>query len=162
MRQESLVVLVNCEVFIMVKGRKSCSRLRGWREKSCRSKPEKANARAVVISELDSAPLSLCESGQPSRRGEARIAPEASTRSKGWTLRGERRQRAQKEPSGTWEAWHGGPAARRDRASKGNHNLGRGHAVASERPVVAEKPRLQSRWSQGALLKSCRVRSHWS
>ena len=58
----------------------------------------------AIVRELDSAPLSLPESGQPPRRGEASTGPEATTESKGWTLRGERRQRAQTEPSGTWEA----------------------------------------------------------
>ena len=144
---------MNCEVFIMVKGRKPCSRLCGWREQSCWSKPGKANARAVMSRELVSASLRLVESGQPFRRGEARIGPEASTRCKDRTLRGERRQRAQTESPGTWEARHGGPALRQGQLSKGSHNLEMGCAVESDRPVVAMKPRLQSRWSQGALAK---------
>jgi hypothetical protein len=151
--KQSSVGLVNCDVFIMVNGRKPCSQLCGWREQSCQSKPEKANARAVVFRELDSASLNVHESGQPSRRGEASTGPEASTSCKGRTLRGERRQRAQREPSGTWEARPSGPAGRQVRLSKGSHNLGMGWAVASDRPVVAAKFRLMSGWSQGALAK---------
>ena len=153
MRQESSVVLVNCKVFIMVKGQKPCSQLCGWREQFRRSKPEAANARAVVFRELVSASLNAIESGQPSRRGEARIGPEASTKCKGRTLRGERRQRVQTEPPGTWEAQHRGPAGRRAQSLKGSHNLQRSGVAESDRPVVAEKFRLQSEWSQGALAK---------
>ena len=103
--------------------------------------------------ELVSASLSLDESGQPFRRGEACIGPEASTKCKGRTLRGERRQRAQKGPPGTWEARHSRSALGLEQLSEGSHNLAMGCAVASERPIVAVKPRLQSRWSQGALAK---------
>src|SRR6266404_9363859 len=136
-RQESSVVLVKCNVFIMIEGRKSCSQLCGRREQSCRSKPEEANARAVVSRELESASLNLIESGQPFRRVEASISPEASTRCTGWTLRGDRRQRAQTEPTGTWEARHSRSAASSEPPLKRSHNLGTGRVVASERPIVA-------------------------
>jgi hypothetical protein len=152
-RQESSVVLVNCEVFIMVKGQKPCSQLCGWREQFRWSKPEAANARAVVFRELDSASLSKTESGQPFRRGEASIGPEALTKCRGWTLRGERRQRAQTEPSGTWEARHRRPAARQQQPKGRRHNPLRCGAVESDRPIVAVKPRLESGGSQGALVK---------
>jgi hypothetical protein len=144
---------MNCEVFIMVKGQKSCSQLCGWREQFRRSKPEAANARAVVFRELDSASLNENESGQPFRRGEASIGPEALTKRRGWTLRGERRQRAQKEPTGTWEARHRCSAARQRQPMGRRHNFQRCGAVASDRPIVAVKFRLQSGWSQGALIK---------
>jgi hypothetical protein len=111
-RQESSVVLMNCEVFIMVNGQKPCSQLCDRREQSYRSKPEAAKARAVVYRELDSASLNILESGQPSRRGEASTGSEALTKCKGRTLRGEWRQRAQTEPTGTWEARHCRSAAR--------------------------------------------------
>ena len=137
----------------MISGRKSCSQLCGWREQSCWSKPEAANARAVVSRELDSASLNETESGQPSRRGEASISPEALTRRTGRTLRGERRQRAQIEPPGTWEARHHGLAAKQEQPPRRSHNPWRGGAVASERPIVAEKSRLESGGSQGALAK---------
>jgi hypothetical protein len=152
-RQESSVVLVKCNVFIMVNSRKPCSQLCGWWEQSCRSKPETANARAVVSRELVSASLNLIESGQPSRRGEARIGPEASTKCKGRTLRGERRQRVQTEPLGTWEARHRRPAVGRRQSLRGSHNLQRSGVAESDRPIVAEKFRLESEWSQGALAK---------
>jgi len=152
-RQESPMGLMNCKVFIVIIGQKSCSQLCGWREQSCQSKPEAANARAVVSRELNSASLSISESGQPFRRGEASTGPEALTKSKGRTLRGERRQRAQTEPPGTWEARHSRLAARRKQPPRRSHNPGVGSAAASERPIVAGKFRLQSGWSQGALAK---------
>ena len=144
---------MNCKAFITVKGQKPCSQLCGWREQSCQSKPEAANARAVVFRELDSASLNENESGQPFRRGEASIGPEALTKRRGWTLRGERRQRAQTESSGTWEARHSRLAARPEQPLKRSHKLETGRAVASERPIVAKKFRSQSEWSQGALAK---------
>lgn len=152
-RQESSVVLMNCEVFIMVKGQKPCSQLCGWWEQSCWSKPEAANARAVVSRELDSASLNVNESGQPSRGGEASTGPEALIKCRGRTLRGERRQRAQTEPTGTWEAQHSRSAERQEQPMRRSHNDQRCCAVASERPIVATKFRLQSGRSQGALVK---------
>src|SRR2546423_15666409 len=97
----------------MVKGQKPCSQLCGRGEQFRWSKPEAANARAVAFRELDSASLNENESGQPSRRGEASIGCEALTKCRRRTLRGERRQRAQTEPTGSWEARHCRPAARR-------------------------------------------------
>src|SRR4029079_10415700 len=119
----------------------------------CRSKPEAANARAVVYRELDSASLNINGSGQPFRRGEASIGPQALTKCRGRTLRGERRQRAQTEPTGTWESRHRRAAARQQQPTGRTHNPQRCDAVASERPIVAVKFRLQSGWSQGALVK---------
>ena len=144
---------MNCNVFIMVKGQKPCSQLCGWWEQSCWPKPETANARAVVFRELDSASLNENESGQSSRGGEASTGPEALTKRRGRTLRGERRQRAQTEPTGTWEARHGRGAARQPQPMGRSHNSQRCDAVASDRPIVAAKFRLQSGWSQGALVK---------
>ena len=144
---------MNCKVFIMVNGRKPCSQLCGRREQSCPSKPEAANARAVVSRELVPASLNVLESGQPFRRGEASTVPEASTRCKGRTLRGERRQRAQTEPPGTWEAQHSRSAARPEQPGEGSHNLALGRVAESDRPIVAAKFRLESGWSQGALAK---------
>src|SRR5437879_13893488 len=100
-RQESSVGLVNCNVFIMINGRESCSQLCGWREQSCRTKPEAANARAVVSRELVSASINVIESGKPSRTGEASISPGASTSSKRVTPRGTGKQRAQTDPPAT-------------------------------------------------------------
>src|SRR5438876_12271099 len=98
----------------MVNGQKTCSQLCGWREQSCQSKPEAANARAVVSRELESASLNVIESGQPSRGGEASNGPEALIKWRGRTLRGGRRQRAQTEPPGTWDAGKSRTAARRE------------------------------------------------
>src|SRR5262245_57386222 len=106
----------------MVRGQKPCSQLCGWWERSCWSKPEVANARAVATRELDSAPLNVIGSGQPFRRGEASIGPEAVTKRKGRTLRGERRQRVQTEPPGTWEARHRRSAARQQQPKGRRHN----------------------------------------
>src|SRR5438876_10536335 len=126
----------------MVNGQKSCSQLCGWREQSGQSKPEAANARAVVSRELESASLNLIESGQPPRRGEASNGPEALTKCRGRTLRGERRQRVQIVPPGTWEARHSRIAARQEQPMRRSHNPQRRGAVASERPIVAVKCRL--------------------
>src|SRR6058998_997915 len=101
----------------MVNGQKTCSQPCGWREQSCQSKPEAANARAVVSRELESASLNVIESGQPSRGGEASNGPEALTKCKGRTLRGERRQRADRNTGNL-----GGPAqtpCRKARAANG-------------------------------------------
>jgi len=152
-RQESSVVLMNCNVFIMVKGQKSCSQLCGWWEQSCWSKPETANARAVVSGELDSASLNINGSGQPFRRGEASTDSETLTKCKGRTPRGDRRQRAQTETPGTWEARHRRCAARQQPPMGRRHNPQRCGVVESDRPIVAVKFRLQSGWSQGALVK---------
>ena len=55
----------------MIKDRKSCSRPRARWAHRHRVKPGKANARAVAIRELDSAPLHSTGNGQPARGGEA-------------------------------------------------------------------------------------------
>src|SRR5215475_5407393 len=137
----------------MVRGQKPCSQLCGWREQFRWSKPETAKARAVVSRELDSASLNLNGSGQPFRRGEASTDSEALTKCEGRTPRGERRQRASREPLGTWEARHRGSAARQQQPMRRSHNPPRRSVVASDRPIVAVKFRLQSGWSQGALAK---------
>ena len=152
-RQESPVVLMNCKCVHHGKGSKPCSQFCGWREQFRWSKPETANARAVVTRELDSASLNVNGSGQPFMRGEANTDSEALTKCKGRTLRGERRQRAQTETPGTWEARHRRCAARQQQSMGRRHNPQRRGAVASDRPIVAGKFRLQSGWSQGALAK---------
>ena len=144
---------MNCKVFIMVKGQEPCSQLCGGREQFRWSKPETANARAVVFRELDSASLNLNGSGEPFRRGEASTDSEVLTKCKGRTPRGDRRQRAQTETPGTWEARHRRYAARQQQPKGRRHNPPRCGAVASDRPIVAVKFRLQSGWSQGALVK---------
>ena len=140
----------------MVKGQKPCSQLCGWREQFRWSKPGAAKARAVVSRELGSASLNLNGSGQPLRRGEASTGSEVLTKCEGRTPRGERRQRAPTEPSGTWEARHRRSAARQQQPMRRSHNPPRCSVVASDRPIVAVKFRLQSGWSQGALVKDTR------
>ena len=137
----------------MIISRKSCSQPRSAGEQSSTPRPRKANVRAVASRELVSASLHLDGSGQPAECGEASIGREASTIRIDRTPRGERRQRAQTEPTGTWEARHSSPALRRVQPLKGSHNLQRGLVWESERPIVAEKSGLKSGWSQGALAK---------
>ena len=57
----------------MIKDGKSCSRLRARWAHRHRVKPEEMNARAVALSELDSASLHLDGKGEPARGGEAGI-----------------------------------------------------------------------------------------
>jgi len=76
-------------------------------ERSATLKLGKANARAVASRELGSASLRKDGSGQPAELGEASTGLEATTRSTERTPRGGRRQRARKEPAGTWETRFG-------------------------------------------------------
>ena len=119
------------KVSIMVKGRKPCSAVGGWREQSCGSKPGWTNARAVAARELGSASLHEKGSGQSPGYDEARIRLEAPIKRKGGTPRGERRQRVRTEQSGTWEARRRALTARLGRLSGGSHNSGRGGVAAS-------------------------------
>jgi len=131
-RQASLVVLVNWNVLIMTNGRESCSRpLSEW-ERSCPLRLGKANARAVASRELESASLHEIGSGQPAEDGEASMGREGSTRCTGPTPRGERRQRARKEPSGTWETRSGVQR----QPPRGSHNPGRGRIAVSDGLIV--------------------------
>jgi len=61
-------------------------------------------------------------SGQPFQEGEARIGGEDSISTRR-TPRGGRRQRAWKEPSGTWETRPGAEAKSRGQRPQGSHNL---------------------------------------
>ena len=135
--KQSLVVLVNCNVFTMIKDRKSCSRPQsGWE----RSRPltlGKANARAVASRELGSASLHEIGSGQSAGCDEASIGGEAAIRGTRRTPRGERRQRARTEPLGTWEARFGVLACGAGQPLAGSHNRRRGRIAASEGLIVA-------------------------
>src|SRR3972149_2887849 len=141
-------------------GRKSCSQLRSQWGRPGWFKLEKANARAVAIRELGSA--SLHKSGVASLPDEAAHAPgrEATTVGTDRTPRGERRQRVQKEPAGTWETRFG---VFRRQPLTGSHNRRRGRIAASEGLIVAVEvrasrggakvtcePRRRPGWSQGA------------
>jgi hypothetical protein len=123
----------------MIKDRESCSRpLSGW-ERSCPLKLGKANVRAAAFGELGSASLREIGSGQSAGFGEASIAGADSIRRPQRTPRGERRQRARKEPSGTWEALR---RAGRRQPRIGSHNSPWGDEAASDGLIVAVISRL--------------------
>ena len=123
----------------MIIGRKSCSRVQSVGERSAALKLGKAKARAVASRELGSASLRKSESGQPAENGEASTALEASTKSTERTLRGGRRQRALKEPPGTWETRFG---VLWGEPLTGSHNRWRGRIAVSDGLIVAVKSRL--------------------
>ena len=161
--KRSLVVLVNCKVFIVIIGRQSYSPLCGGREQSSPSRPEAAKARDVVSCELVSASLQRnTESGQPPKKGEASIVPEATTMCRGWTLRGVRRQHAPTEPLGTWEARFSGPAAAAGQRSRRSHKPELCGIAASERPIVARKFRSSRDGAKGPWSESGGVRGNRS
>ena len=161
-RQASLVVLVNCNVLTMINGRESCSRpLSGW-ERSCPLKLGKANARAVASRELDSASLHKTGSGQPAECGEASIGREDSIPCTDRTPRGERRQRARKEPLGTWEARYGVLARKAGQPLAGSHNRWRGRIAASDGLIVVSICRSSRQGAKEPWPESSRVRGTWS
>jgi hypothetical protein len=160
--KQSLVVLVNCNVLTMINGRESCSRpLSGW-ERSCPLKLGKANARAVASRELGSASLrklgvaSLPELVKPASVGKHSIP--CTDR----TPRGGRRQRAQTEPLGTWEARFGVPARKAGQPLAGSHNRWRGRIAASEGLIVAWICRSSRQGAKEPWPESSRVRGTWS
>jgi hypothetical protein len=154
--KQSLVVLVNCNVFTMIKDRKSCSRPQsGWE----RSRPltlGQANARAVASRELGSASLHETGSGQSAGCDEACIGGEAPIRRTRRTPRGERRQRARTEPPGTWEARIG---VQRGQLPARSHKCRRGRFAASEGFIVASSRRSSRRGAKEPWPASRRVRS---
>src|SRR5207248_11215840 len=91
----------------MVTDRKPCSRPQGGRERSCPPRLGKVNARAGAPRELGTASLRAIGSGQTAEYDEASIGREASIMCTDRTPRGARRQRARKEPAGTWETRFG-------------------------------------------------------
>ena len=143
----------------MIIGRKSCSRTRSERGRPCSLRLGEANARAVASRELGSASLRKTESGQPAEDGEARTALEASTRSTERTLRGGRRQRAQKEPAGTWETRFGVLGGQ---PLTGSHNRWGGRIAESDGLIVAVKSRLSRDGAKEPWPGSCRVRGNRS
>jgi len=154
--KQSLVVLVNCNVLTMTKDRESCSRPLSGRERSCPLKLGKANARAVASCELGTASLRKTGSGQPARCGKASIGGEASIRRIHRTPRGDRRQRARTEPSGTWEARNG---VQRGQLPAGSHNRRRGRFAASDGRIVALSRRSSRRGAKAPWPGSRGVRS---
>src|ERR1035441_6924436 len=143
----------------MIMGRESCSCAQSMGERSAAPKLGKAKARAVASRELGSASLHKTESGQPAGNGEASTALEASNKSTERTLRGERRQRARKEPAGTWETRCG---VLRGQPLTGSHNRWRGRIAVSDGLIVAGKFRLSRDGAKEPWPGSCRVRGDWS
>lgn len=143
----------------MIIGRKSCSRTRSERGRPCSLKLGEANARAVASRELGSA--SLRKVGVASLPDEVKPASvrEATTVGTDRTPRGERRQRARKEPAGTWETRFG---VRSGQPLTGSHNRWRGRVAVSDGFIVAAKFRLSRDGAKEPWPGSSRVRSNRS
>jgi hypothetical protein len=107
----------------MIIGRKSCSRTRSEWGRPCSPRLGEANARAVASRELGSASLHILGVASLPNKVKPALEWEATTVGAVQTPRGERRQRAQKEPAGTWETrfgvFNGQPLT-------GSHNRWRG------------------------------------
>ncbi len=153
------LVLVNCNELIVINGRKSCSQTQSARGRPCTLRLGEANARAVASRELGSAPLHVL--GVASLSDEVKPAPdwEATTKGTNRTPRGERRQRARKEPAGTWETRFGVFGRQ---PLTGSHNRWRGRTAVSEGLIVAEKFRSSRDGAKEPWPGSCRVRGDWS
>src|SRR6266850_6666931 len=143
----------------MIVGRKSCSRTRSEWGRPCPLKLGEANARAVASCELGTA--SLHKVGVASLPDEVKPVSvrEATTVSTDRTPRGERRQRARKEPPGTWETRFG---IHRGKPLTGSHNRRRGRIAVSDGLIVAGKFRLSRDGAKEPWPGSSRVRSNWS
>ena len=141
-RQESLVVVVKCNELIMITGRESCSCVQSVEGQPAALKPGKAKARAVASRELGSASLHQSGSGQPVECGEASIEGEASAKSTRQAPRGQRRQRALKQPTGTWETLPEARPARAEQRMLGSHNQRTVGVRESDGLIVAAKFRL--------------------
>src|SRR6266496_3718876 len=155
---KSLGVLVNGNVFTMIKDRTSGSQPRsGWE----RSRPltlGQANARAVASRELGSASLHKLGSGQSAGCAEARLGGAAAIPRTRRTPRGDRRPRARTEPPGTWEARIG---VHRGPPTAGSHNpdASGGRFAASEGFIVATSRRASRRGAKEPWPVSRGVRS---
>ena len=143
----------------MIIGRKSCSQTRNEWGRPCSLRLGEANARAVASRELGSASLHIV--GVASLPNEVKPAPgrEATTVGTDRTPRGERRQRAWKEPAGTWETRFG---IHRGKPLTGSHNRRRGRIAVSDGLIVAGKFRLSRDGAKEPWPGSCRVRSERS
>lgn len=142
----------------MIKGRKSCSRTRVVRQQCGAMKLGQANVRAVAFRELGSASIHH-GSGQSAECAEASIDWEATTRSTNRTLRGERRQRAQKEPLGTWETRFDAKPLWGEQRPLRSHKQWHGRTAVSDGLIVAEKFRSSRNGAKEPWPESSRVRS---
>src|SRR5260221_5303883 len=113
----------------MIIGRKSCSQTQSVRGRLRTPRLGEAKARAVASRELGSA--SLHNMGVASLQNVVKPAPvrEATTVGTDRTPRGERRQRAPKEPAGTWETRFG---VLTRQPPTGSHNRRRGRVAESD------------------------------
>ena len=143
----------------MIIGRKSCSRTQSEWGRPCWLRLGEANARAVASRELGSASLRKIGSGQSAKEDEASTGREGAIRCTCQTPRGERRQRARKEPSGTWEARSG---VQWGQPLAGSHNRRRGQIAASDGLIVAWIFRLSREGAKEPWPASSRVRGTWS
>jgi hypothetical protein len=143
----------------MIIGRKSCSRTQSEWGRPCSLRLGEANARAVASRELGSASLHI--EGVASLPDEVKPVPdwEATTIGTDRTPRGERRQRARKEPAGTWETRFG---VFRGQPLTGSHNRWRGRIAGSDGLIIAEKFRSSRDGAKESWPGSCRVRGDWS
>ncbi len=143
----------------MIIGRKSCSRTRSGWGRPCSLRLGKANARAVASRELGSASLHILGVASLPNKVKPALEWEATTVGTVQTPRGERRQRAQKEPAGTWETRFGVLSGQ---PLTGSHNRGRGRIAVSDGLIVAVKSRLSRDGAKEPWPGSCRVRSNRS
>src|SRR5579864_8469148 len=139
----------------MIIGRKSCSRAQSVGERSTALKLGKANARAVAFRELGSASLHVMGVASLPNVVKPASDREATTVGTDRTPRGERRQRARKEPAGTWETRLG---VFRGQPLTGSHNRWRGRIAVSDGLIVAEKFRLSRDGAKEPWPGSCGVR----
>ncbi|MBM3883407.1 MAG: hypothetical protein FJ387_27485 [Verrucomicrobia bacterium] len=129
-----------------------------WSDQKLLDVMKQANARAVASRELGSASLRKTGSGQPAKDGEASIGREESIPCTDRTPRGGRRQRARKEPLGTWEARFGVLARKAEPPLAGSHNRWRGRIAASEGLIVASICRSSRQGAKEPWPESSRVR----
>src|SRR2546422_6462360 len=143
----------------MIIGRKSCSRTQSERGRPCSLKLGEANARAVASRELGSA--SLHKLGVASLPNEVKPASdwEATIVGTDRTPRGERRQRARKEPPGTWETRFGVLSRQ---PLTGSHNRQRGRIAVSDGLIVARISQSSREGAKEPWPESSRVRGDWS
>ena len=139
----------------MIIGRESCSQTQSERGRPCSLKLGEAKARAVASRELDSASLRIM--GVASLPNEVKPASvrEATTKGTDRTPRGQRRQRARKEPAGTWETRFGVLSGQ---PLRGSHNRRRGRIAVSDGLIVAMKFRLSRDGAKEPWPGSSRVR----
>jgi hypothetical protein len=160
--RQSLAVVVKCEELIMITGRESCSCAQSVVGQPAALKLGKAKARAVASRELESASLRETGSGQPIGWGEASTGREESARGTHQAPRGERRQRAPKQPSGTWETLPETRPARAGKRTPGSHNRRAVGNRESDGLIVAASFRSSREGAKEPWPESSRVRGTWS